>query len=790
MELYLDNCPCDMVERVAIPLSFDAEQLCSPEGQRSGRTVELWLPRTARNDALLGAANDIYAARRFNELHHTAYIEEQGVRLFEGTAYLLGTTVGEGKQCGYRLRITDGGEEWIRRAVYSSLAEADIDLDMELTLPAINELLEREEAAVRWLPVYRRREAVVPSEIGSVAPQRAMLVDDFHPFISVAHLVRSLFDASGYRLESRFFESEMCRSLYISGEFAAKQVEEQLERCGFRARRKSAVETTADQLGRVYATPSILGHSVGNLVDTASPTALDEKGEPMSDTYATNGSFCIDEEGFACFAPTMSVQAGFRLHLDYTTDYRIASRERLTGFDEVEALPATKVKFNIVNPHKDQRDKALPASTYRAVVFDHTEGRSYRIIESIPTAAATIAEWTARSALVTTEADMEQPTFNLYYHDEGMAFGEWYPYEEDWALYSGYVEECGTTRVELDMRIPPQEVAAGSRLRLDKIWIGGAEEGMRICLGTKCSLEPYFSTMPGYGSRLEFKNVAPRNIRFMELLEALSQMFNLVFYTDAAAKCVYIEPMEEFYDGQVVDWSEKIDLKSPISLCDAAIDRPQRYSFGYTAGDAASERYNVLNNTQLGKWSFTIPLYGTTQSERQLQSPLFTTTLNTTDIYDTAPTASVMQVDESSAIVGAEQAFTPRIVRYLGLRALPEGERWPATATERYPLSAFLMAEERVNLCYEDHDEAEGLHRYYDERLRRERDRQRLTLTLKLTPLEINRLFKLEGEYPTVRSLFRLTIGGESSLFRLERIERVENDSTTVECQFLRTTND
>ena len=313
---------------------------------------------------------------------------------------------------------------------------------------------------------------------------------------------------------------------------------------------------------------------------------------------------------------------------------------------------------------------------------------------------------------------------------------------------------------------------------------------MRIRLGTKCSLEPYFSTMPGYGSALSFKDVAPRNIRFLELLEALAKMFNLVFYTDAAAKCVYIEPMEEFYDEKEVDWSEKIDLTRPILLCDAAIDRPQRYSFGYIAGDAASERYNAQHDTQLGKWSFSIPLYGTTQSEKGVTSPLFTTTLNTTGVYATAPSASVMQVDESGSTAGAEQAFTPRIVSFLGYRPLPEGERWPATAAERYPLAAFLMAEEGINLCYEDHDEVVGLHCYYDECLRRERDRQRLTLTLKLTPIEINNLFKLEGEHPTVRSLFRLTIGGESSLFRLERAARVESDGTTVECQFLRTTKD
>lgn len=791
MRLYVDNTLCDMAKKVVIPLNFDAEQLSSPEGQRSGRTVELWLPETPTNNNILGFSRDIYAASRFNEEHHTARIEEQGVCLFEGTAYLLATQVGDGALGGYHLRITDGGHAWIRRAVYDSLAEADIEFEAELTLPGINELLRRDETAVRMLPIFRSRTMESPTQIGSLPPQQVMLTDDFHPFISVASLVDSLFASSGYTLNSRFFRSDLFRSLYMSGEFSTKDVEEQRARCNFCARRQNEGRATANQFGRVYASPAVSLHSVGNIVDTADPTATDEGGAVMSDTFATNGSFSIDDDGFACFTPSIAVQAGFMLHLEYSTDYRIASRQRLTGFDVIEALPAARVAFNILNTHEDQRNRALPGTSYRAIIFDHVEGRKYRLIEDTPTASAVIGEFASRTALVTTESNMTGPAFRLYYQDSGMDFDEWYMYEDDWALYFGYVEECGTTKVSLDLRIPPQEVAAGESLRLDKVWFGGAEAGMNIALSTSCRLTPYFSAMPGYGSILHFEDVAPRNIRFIELLEALAQMFNLVFYTDAAAKCVYVEPMEWFYnEDKVVDWSDKIDLSKPIVIRDAAIDRPQRHSFAYVSADAASERYNSHYGTKLGAWRFNIPIYGTTESEKQRHNPLFTTTLNATGLYAAAPSASIMQVDERGDTTGIEAKLTPRIVRHLGMRPLPEEELWPLTAEASYPLAAFLLPSEGVNLCYEDHEEVMGLHHYYDKCLQRECERHRVTLSLRLTPLEISQLFKFDGAHPSVRSTFRLTIGGESSLFRLERITLFESNGATTECQFVRVTKD
>ena len=93
MVLRIDGVRCDMGTLPTIPIGFDIAKLSDVEGARSGRSIDIELPKTPANDALLGASCDIYATEKFNNEHHTAHIEKDGVRLFEGTAYLRSTTM-------------------------------------------------------------------------------------------------------------------------------------------------------------------------------------------------------------------------------------------------------------------------------------------------------------------------------------------------------------------------------------------------------------------------------------------------------------------------------------------------------------------------------------------------------------------------------------------------------------------------------------------------------------------------------------------------------------------------
>jgi hypothetical protein len=248
---------------------------------------------------------------------------------------------------------------------------------------------------------------------------------------------------------------------------------------------------------------------------------------------------------------------------------------------------------------------------------------------------------------------------------------------------------------------------------------------------------------------------------------------------------LHIEPLESLYHDSEVDWSNRIDLSGEMRIADASIDLPQDFVLAYLDNDLATQAFNRENATTLGRWSFRNPLYGTKRSSERLGSRLFTTTLNTSNILGSAPSASIMQVGD----VGGEEenfevAFTPRIVCYKGMRTLPNGESWGiATRIDRYPYAAFVD-EESINLCFEKRNNIEGLNRYYLPMLQRQQESRRVTLDLRLTTAEIATLFTADGRKPSLRTLFRINIQGESLPFRLAKIEHWNTESNIVRCTF------
>lgn len=785
--LRIDGQRCDMGSLPTIPIGFDIASLTKVEGEREGRYIELELPCSPANDALFGTSRDIYATNRFNTEHHIAIVEKDGVQIFGGTVYLLSTTVKD-SFCGkYTIRIKEGGAEWIDSAVRRKLSDLEIPFTGRLNLATIASSWEGEQS-VRFLPVYRGNFQPHYSSSSVIPVEHILLTDDYHPFISVADMVKAIFADTDYTLCSNFFDSDFGRSLYMSGDYARTTNTAAKEKCDFFARRAAVGESTADFLGRVYASNAFAAHTIGPIVDTADPNATDSEGKEMSDTFSLNGSFSKNGVGNICFTPKISVKAGFMLHLEYTTDYKILSRDRLTGFDVVEGLNGERVEVMLANTCKDFRGEISTNTQYRAVVFDHTEGREYMLSAKHPNNMhSVLGSWSSRSELITTPS-ISISTLSLLYRDSDES-ESWYPYNGDWALYAGYVEESGRMDVEMDFRIAPQDVAAGETLVLDKFWFGGAEPGMTLTIGTATSLRPYFTTVPGYNAPLDFGDIAPRNITQGELLTALGEMFNLAFYTDRNRKEVHIEPLEELYErGDEVDWSNRVDVVGGVEVADTGVGLPQNIELKYLDTDRASHAFNLENETELGRWTLRNPLYGTKETTRTLGNGLFTTTLNTTDVIGCAPSASIMQVgDMGQEELGLDVAFTPRIVCYKGMRSLPEGESWGAAVARlnSYPYAAFLD-DEGVNLCFENRNGTDGLHTRYLPMLQRQCEGQTITLNLYLTTLEIATLFTADGVLPSLRSRFRFKIQGESSLFRLAKVERWDTESSVVRCSFER----
>jgi hypothetical protein len=136
------------------------------------------------------------------------------------------------------------------------------------------------------------------------------------------------------------------------------------------------------------------------------------------------------------------------------------------------------------------------------------------------------------------------------------------------------------------------------------------------------------------------------------------------------------------------------------------------------------------------------------------------------------------------------ESVSTRIVRYEGLRALPEGEVWsfPSYA-QSYPYAAFHAPGE-FTLCFEDRDGEQGLHRYYDNEWRAQQLRERLTLDIRLAPHEVAEIGACGVEGPNIRSRYRLNIVGQGAEYNLAAVESYDAGRGVARCQFVRRMND
>ena len=780
MRLYIDGTEYPFDDTQRLHLSYSSAVLRSVDAARTGTCVELRIPSTPQTDTLFGGARDPLAAGSFNDSEHTARIECDGAAIHSGTAVLSGT---ESDGCGgawYRLSVTGGGAQWAKHAARSMFNAIPISFSMRLTPVQIARSWS-DSGPVKFLPVIRDTYEPTYSSVSLMPAEKILSTDDYHPYISVRELLKAIFAQSGYTLRSRFIDGGYFGSLMVSGAYASSDTDAVRARMDFRAGRTADAQSTADSTGRVYFSPYMTVSSAGNFADTF--TSDD------GSLFSRNGCFAIENRR-TVFRPLTSVKVGFEYTINYVTDYRIATRQRLTGFDSVYTPATGQVVFGIANRFADRRDGLSPYFDYRAVVFNHTAGSRYRIVCSSSAGEHVMGQFSARSAMVSTGSASWYGNPTLYV---ASASGAWVPYQGDWALYDGYIQESGQTEVSFVLRTPSQEASPTSPVTFDLMYMSGAEAGMTLRLLSSSTLCPVFSSNAGYDSLLAFDDIARHEIRQGAFVEAVRQMFNMVIFTDEESKTVYIEPAADFYGGSLgrsVDWSSRIDTSHPVATSDLSLEAHDTLTLGYRDDDGAVRRFNTAEESVFGQWQAVTGRYGSIEGDLEMRNPMFSPTINIAGRYVNAPSALLMQVcDRDDPEQTSASGFSPRIVRWMGMQPLPEGERWgyPSSAAE-YPLAAFHLPAadgDATTLCYEDRDGARGLHRFYDDDVERMRHARRVTLRLHITPDEWASLRQLGGMWPNIASRFRLTVEGQTGEYLLDAADDYDPRDGMALCRFI-----
>lgn len=757
-------------DRVELP-SFDVKRLRSCEGQREGDAIMLSVRTTSAARELFGFADQAYPAEQFNNSYHYGEVVVDGVVLYSGVVSYLSTTR-RGDDVVYNIKIATGGATWADRAATTKFRDIPIDATRMVELSTICKSW-TDDNPIKMLPVNRDSYPTADNT-GLYEVYHPKLPQDYHPFISVKSLMDNILcDNNGYRIKSEFLCSPLFEKLMMSGAYKDMEAEAAYATMGFNAMLSTSSSATADSLGRVDVSPPKTGRNIGAMVDTVSPTTVDENGKLCEGAYSNGGCFTF-VNGVPQFCPKRDIDVAFDLHFKYTTDYVIASSKWLKGFNRVYVGNGCDVDISLPNPFKDRRNSVAAGTMYKLYIFDYDETAIYRITD-VGVVSGRVSSVQFKTAPTTRVKLYKRTADSLVYTE----------YNGDWALYDGFVEERGTQSVELTLRTPYQRCTPSSPVRFNNINFAGAEPGQQLTLHAGCSITPVFGGTVGYGDMITFKDVANHDIRSSDIVDAVVQMFNLCIYTHRPSNTIFVEPYDDFFNGDVVDWRDKQrDCNAILGEC--VVDSFMVTQLGYQPADGAVGYCHDDGNGEFGSWRHIVDSYATKQSVRCHTNPIFHPTASMATLVGTAPSASVLVVGDRDKANDVDY-IEPRIVLYHGVKTLPTGEYWPAPYNkESYPLVAFHSVDMGESLCFEDRDGIEGLHRYYDNELGEGATRQMLTTDIYLPPEQYAVLLDPNTNGANLRSRFRLNIDGTPALFRLDAIEGYDHTHFLARCRFQR----
>ena len=355
----IDNRPCDIDEKQAVSINYDAGELSDIESGREGVSLQLQLPSTPTNDQIFRFAADPYTGSRFNDTAHRGALKCNGATLMTGYIRLLQSETGPEE--AYIVELICGTAEWAQQAATEMFNTLGIDFSERLTPMSIVQSWTN-DSPVKFFPVHRDDYTPELSSTELLPVERLLSADDYHPFIALSAIVEAIFSETGYTIESKFMKSEFFRSLYMSGAYVSRNTNAVRNHMDFFARRKTTAASTANSAGRVYASPFRILNSVGNFVETVNPNDTNDLGEPLTDVFSNNHCFTI-KDGEIQFAPITSVTTGFEYHIRYITAHRILSRTRLRGFDSVYLGDGTDLELPLANRYVDRRDDFFKLGT-------------------------------------------------------------------------------------------------------------------------------------------------------------------------------------------------------------------------------------------------------------------------------------------------------------------------------------------------------------------------------------------------------------------------------------------
>lgn len=277
-----------------------------------------------------------------------------------------------------------------------------------------------------------------------------------------------------------------------------------------------------------------------------------------------------------------------------------------------------------------------------------------------------------------------------------------------------------------------------------------------------------------------------------DMLRSVMQLYNLFIYTNPKTKQVHLYSFADFWNNHIVDWSDRVDLDSDISISAMGDDIGKRVTLQYADGNPRIDYYNDRHSLPYFAYKQALSTK-MTKEDREIANSLFSPAYMTkvADEFGSGEgnIPAVAEKDKEGNVLDFNLADVPHT-----LVLIPEGEESADYAqlpihTEVFgdvggiqpPMSAEIPGV--TTLSFADKNGIEGLHTYYDKQIALWEKARRLSCYCRIEAWEIEAM-RYNSDNINFRSLFKLDINGENVYGRLESVE-YEPSNTTNKCIFI-----
>lgn len=843
IEIYLDGVQLEVPQDISIGLNLGIANYSDPITASGAYTQTVEIPRTPHNDIAFKFSGEVLSAEMFNHSEHTARIVEDGCELVEGRAFLEGVS-----QTSYNMQVVGEEVGWVENIRDKKLSEIEGEAIGVFNLSRWSNIIGKNSAYLQFPALFFSFiqhgcwNVAIEDVDGNeqIIPRSYATFNDLVPFVQVYELLRQIF--SHYDMVCDTALERVLRMCYTSMSWRedknAKVIKEDNDfEIG------SKLIYADEDTGRYTATQP-KGQSYAPVFSIFDTIENNKNGVLTSDAfyYEQNGAIykLID------FRPTIDCTITPHYKFNYRTSVNYISNTNFTPyfanciFNLQDANnPILKVTYrdsvnfanrilfkqdeqpeygynnlewkesnNTVNPHKmglfylelDEPEKYDEIGILHGDLFGthtryaftnipianqilfpcalHSTGYGVETGPYLHIKGTNKYVWLGKVSGLDTPLAYDSSTIRLY----GLSEVNQLEFSLD---FIGSAIDC--TSISKDTiqttAVNPMGIRIGEPYAQVEHTITAFEEGAK--------LTPVFTTAPKPFDEVRLSDLGG-DTATEDVLRAIMQLYNLIIYTNPKTKQVHLYSFADFWNNNIVDWRERIDIDKEIAMENVGDSIGNKVMLKLADGNKAVEYYNERHDEPYSSFSRLLSTKMIKQ-EKEIANGLFTPTMEVgvNDVFNSlvdaqnTPIPTIVTKDEENTSSEFSTQDVPNMI--VAVSNYGSGTpNFPFDKTIFGTLSGYPSMHqvvEDIALSFADKDGIEGLHKYYDKQIALWEKAKRLTCYCRVEAWEIEAL-RHNAENINFRSLFHLNIKGEDIYGRLESIE-YEPSNTTNKCVFI-----